>query len=94
MRTHELKTLPEYFEEVWKGRKTFEVRKDDRGFKRWDRLRLNEWAPDTGYTGRQVVAEVSYIFRGEVAPGQRSMMADGCVVMAINVLITREMQNV
>ena len=31
--THELKILPMYFQAVWDGDKTFEVRKNDRGYK-------------------------------------------------------------
>ena len=33
---HELKTLPEYFEAVIKGKKLFEVRKFDRPFQKGD----------------------------------------------------------
>lgn len=32
MKTHELKIKEKYFEEVLGGRKTFELRKDDRGY--------------------------------------------------------------
>ena len=38
MNTHELKTLPEYFDAVQKGTKTFEIRKNDRNFKVGDLL--------------------------------------------------------
>lgn len=38
--THNLKTLPEYWHAVKRGEKTFEVRKDDRGFQVGDTLRL------------------------------------------------------
>ena len=31
--THELKTWPGYFEEIFMGHKTFEIRKNDRNFK-------------------------------------------------------------
>ena len=30
--THKLKTWPSYFQRVWTGEKTFEVRLDDRGY--------------------------------------------------------------
>jgi len=33
MTVHELKTMTEYFAAILDGRKTFELRKDDRGFK-------------------------------------------------------------
>ena len=37
---HELKTLPKYFNAVCDGKKTFEVRKDDRNFQIDDTLVL------------------------------------------------------
>lgn len=37
---HELKTLPQYWDAVQRGDKTFEVRRDDRGFQRGDILKL------------------------------------------------------
>lgn len=40
---HELKTESKYFKEVCKGKKTFEVRKDDRPFKVGDTLKLIEY---------------------------------------------------
>lgn len=40
---HELKTWPYYFEEVWNGTKTFEVRKNDRDFRVGDTLILQEY---------------------------------------------------
>lgn len=32
MKKHELKILPQYFQAVWSGIKTFELRKDDRDY--------------------------------------------------------------
>jgi len=37
---HELKTLPVYFDAVERGEKTFEIRRDDRGFQKGDTIRL------------------------------------------------------
>lgn len=50
MKTHDLKILPEYFEAVTSGMKTFELRKDDRGFATGDHVVLWEW--DGEYTHR------------------------------------------
>lgn len=57
--THELKTWPPFFEEVMNGIKSFEIRKDDRGFMVGDTLILREY--DLGeYTGRQIEKIVKY----------------------------------
>jgi Domain of unknown function (DUF3850) len=37
---HTLKTLPDYWDAIDRGEKTFEVRRDDRGFQKGDVLRL------------------------------------------------------
>ena len=64
MTTHQLKTWPEFFEKVWVGEKTFEVRKDDRDFQVGDTLDLAEWNPQTKQlTGRNMCVRVSYILR-------------------------------
>ena len=55
---HELKSLPEYFEPVLRGSKTFELRKADRDFRWGDYLALNEWSKEYGYTGRALLARV------------------------------------
>ncbi|MBD9774248.1 DUF3850 domain-containing protein [Enterococcus faecalis] len=57
---HELKILPEYFEAVVSGDKCFEIRRNDRGYKVGDILRLNEYE-DGKYTGNFHVAEITYI---------------------------------
>ena len=59
---HELKILPEYFEAVCKGSKTFEVRRDDRGFEVGDIIKLKEWTKGK-YTGREITVKVTYILR-------------------------------
>lgn len=59
---HELKILPEYFEQLLTGNKTFELRKDDREYDRFDYLYLREYHNDR-YTGREVMRHVTYIAR-------------------------------
>ena len=62
---HELKCWPEYFEKVLDLSKTFEVRKDDRGYQTGDWLILREWDPVWNrYTGRSVDRRVSFLLRG------------------------------
>ena len=52
--TYELKILPMYFQAVWDGKKTFEVRKNDRGYKPNDILVLKEW-DGTKFLIREIV---------------------------------------
>jgi hypothetical protein len=73
--THELKTWPEYYSAVLEGTKTFEYRRDDRGFKVGDVLHLREWVPSTGYTGREMRRRVAYLLRTD--------LHNDCVVMAL-----------
>jgi hypothetical protein len=46
--THRLKTWPEFFDAIADGRKTFEIRKNDRGFQTGDELVLLKWDPSGG----------------------------------------------
>ena len=74
--THELKIQPEYFNAVLMGAKTFEIRKNDRGYKVGDTLILKEWIPITRtYTGKELARKVTYITDYQQKPGY--------VVMAI-----------
>lgn len=75
--THDLKILPIYFEEVLKGIKTFELRKNDRNFKTEDILRLREFL-NGEYTGREVLRRVTYILGG----GNYGL-EEGYVILAI-----------
>lgn len=83
-RVHDLKCLPDYFEAVISGAKTHETRKDDRGFKVGDILRLREWS-DTrwhrsdGYSGRVEERRVSYIAH----PSPHTPIPEGYVVMSL-----------
>jgi ASC-1-like (ASCH) protein len=59
---HRLKIWPEYFEAVLSGKKTFEIRKNDRGFQVNNLLLLQEYNPEAEeYTGRELLVEVTYI---------------------------------
>lgn len=62
MKTHYLKTLPEYFNESWHNKKTFEVRKNDRHFQNGDTVILQEYnqSNDT-YTGREIKGTILYL---------------------------------
>lgn len=74
---HVLKTRAPFFEQVKRGDKTFEVRKDDRGFQVGDLLLLREWDHhDERFTGRGVGVEVAYKLDG----GEFGVEAGYCVL--------------
>jgi hypothetical protein len=86
---HELKTLPAYYDPVARGEKTFEVRRDDRGFQKGDTLILREFLRNppgltqyerecNQYTGRSLRCKVLWVLTG----GQFGV-EPGYVVMAI-----------
>lgn len=72
---HELKTDPEVFEALIAGRKTYELRKNDRNFQEGDTLTLRE-TKHTGaemaagapleYTGRTTGRVVTHVLRGPI----------------------------
>lgn len=89
---HELKCEQQYFEAVASGKKTFEVRCNDRNFKPGDFLALNEVvvtanssagnvviASTTEYTGRCCLVEVVYILEDKA----NRFLQPGYVCMAI-----------
>lgn len=82
MKTHDLKCWREPFQAVVDKRKTFEFRRDDRGFCVGDQLCLDEYDPsqpgNLGYTGRSAIFEVTYILHGG-----RFYVPTGYVVMSI-----------
>lgn len=64
MTTHELKTLPNYYQAVRDGLKTFECRFNDRNFQIGDTVILKEYLPESQfYTGRQYEIKIKYILK-------------------------------
>ena len=75
---HELKLSTEFFPDVISGKKTFEVRKNDRCFKVGDLLALNEYNVELQYyTGNSCLVYVDYILN------DKSFCKEGYIVMAI-----------
>lgn len=90
MTEHRLKTWPDHFAAVWDGTKTFELRRDDRGFAVGDVLKLEEWDPATrDHTDRYVRAQVTYVLAGrdpETETTGMPALPSGLVVMSIKVV--------
>ena len=58
---HELKILPEYYEEVKAGNKTFEVRKNDRDYMKNDTLHLKAWDGEKYLNRPPLERRITYI---------------------------------
>lgn len=98
MTKHELKIDKRWFDAVAVGAKSFEVRKDDRGFEIGDTLLISEWDPTMvekewgssiesprGDTGRKALATITYILRSEEFP---VAIREGYAVLGIRILGT------
>ena len=78
---HKIKIDPKYFDDVAKGIKTFEVRKNDRAYKRKDLLDIFEYDSETEeYTGRNIFAVITYILDAQ------KYLRDGYVILALEIL--------
>ena len=74
---HYIKILPEYYNAIDSGEKSFEVRYNDRNYQVHDILHLQEWL-DGNYTGREMAVEVTYLLD---AP---DYCKEGYVIMSIS----------
>lgn len=73
---HYIKILPEYYHAIEQGKKSFEVRFNDRNYQVNDILHLQEWTGGE-YTGREMEVEVTYLL------DDPNYCKDGYVIMAI-----------
>ena len=79
---HSLKTWPQYFQQIIDGKKTFEIRKNDRGFQVGHILMLEEYDPiRKEYTGREDAFIVGFMIQGEFG-----LPEDVCVMSLIPVM--------
>lgn len=81
---HELKCLPVYYNAIECGDKTFDVRRDDRGFQRGDTVVLQKYDRAVGYMGPELRFKISWILTG----GQFGI-EPGFVVLALGEKATR-----
>ncbi|MGV8982107.1 DUF3850 domain-containing protein [Clostridium sp.] len=78
--THELKTLRKYFDAVCDGKKTFEVRKDDRNFQVGDTLTLKRYE-NGEYQKADCDVTITYILGRN--DDEKMFVADGYVILGI-----------
>lgn len=92
---HELKTDPQVFDDVASGLKSFEIRKDDRGYEVGDMLSLRKTRHSgqemangcpLEYVGAPLYAVVTYIMRGPIYG-----LAEGWVIMGIETLVAADL---
>ncbi|EHN17061.1 DUF3850 domain-containing protein [Clostridium sporogenes] len=77
---HRLKTLPKYFNAVCDGKKTFEVRKDDRNFQIGDKLVLEKYE-NGEYQYANCEVEITYILgRNE---DEKIFVPEGYVILGV-----------
>lgn len=63
--THELKTETQFFDAIISGKKTFEVRYNDRDYQLGDLLILKEYYPHLKkYSGNETTRRITYILEG------------------------------
>lgn len=87
MMNHEFKTWPEFFAALLAGEKTFELRKDDRGFVIGDILHLREYDLETRtYSGRVVRRKVIYLLGHRATAGCAATfgLQPGYVIMGLS----------
>ena len=86
MKLHELKNHWRYFQEVWDGNKTFEVRENDRKFKKNDLLLLRNYNPEREdkYDGKAILCKITYILDNP------EFVKEGFIVMSIKILTKYE----
>ena len=88
-RIHRLKTWCEPFQAVKHGLKPFEIRKNDRDYRKGDYLVLDEWNHVTGSytTDEPIVRVVTYLL-----PGGRFGLAEDHVAMGVDKLSHRQLE--
>lgn len=72
---HYLKTETEFYQAVESGRKTFEVRLNDRNFKEYDMIHLEEVVQGIPTGRRLEPKEITYVLKG----GQFGIAPEYCI---------------
>ncbi len=87
MKRHFLKCLNPFFTDIWEGRKTFEIRFNDRDYKVEDELILEELETG-GNTGRVIYANVPYLL------DERPYLTENYVCMSLEVTNKKDISQI
>lgn len=80
MKNHDLKCHPHFFAAIAEGKKTFEIRRNDRDYRVGDTLTLREFDPSYGNTGNRLPpVEIVYVMTAEDFPA----ILPGFVIMGL-----------
>lgn len=80
-RIHDLKCLAVYFDALESGEKTFDVRRDDRGYQKGDTLRLTRWdSSKNHYTRPRRIMERRIVY---ILTGGQFGIEPGYIVMSV-----------
>jgi hypothetical protein len=92
-KVHEVKSWPDFFEPVFGGEKTFELRINDRHYKAGDVLHLREYDDRKGvYTGRAMKRKITYVFEGlgQGAVTPYHGLARGYAILALGEILSQK----
>ena len=67
MKTHEIKLNIEFCDDVYNGNKTCEIRKNDRGYKKGDRIKFTAFSPERIVDDHPInkeLYEITYVLSG------------------------------
>ena len=88
--THDLKAVQPWFDALWRGIKTAELRKHDRDYRIGDLGRFREFlladeGSGSGFTGAEVTAEITHIVTSEDGP----WLAPGYCMLSLSLVEAR-----
>jgi len=83
MKTHVVKSWPQFFTQLLAGHRTHELRRNDREYQVGDRIELHEYNPNSStYTGRACTVEVTSMTSTQepCAVSEEALNKDFCIL--------------
>lgn len=82
-KTHDVKLVASWWNDITSGKKRFELRKNDRGYKVGDKLLMQEYAAGA-FTGRTIMADITYMLE------EYTGLTEGYAILGIELLKVSE----